>query len=97
LEIIRQCIFPFFNLKSYLMMSFMVLLGILIQINGRFPTEWIRLFFLYKLAPLLLSTIRSFNAWSKYPEFLKEKIHLEIKLLESDVRRPVFLLFLLSD
>ena len=71
LEILRPCIFSFFDWKSYLLMAIMITSGVLIRKSGWIDLQWISLFFITMSAPLLLSAVRFFRAWRKYREIVK--------------------------
>lgn len=71
LEILRPCIFSFFDWKSYLMMTIMIISGILVRKTGWVDPQWISLFFITMSTPLLLSAVRFFKAWRKYGVIVK--------------------------
>ena len=68
LDILRPCIFSFFNWKSYCLMICMIASGILVRRSGWFGLQWVALFYLTMATPLLLSSVRFFRAWMKYRE-----------------------------
>ncbi|MBL7138754.1 MAG: hypothetical protein ISS17_08275 [Bacteroidales bacterium] len=70
LEILRPCIFSFFDWKSYLLMTVMIASGILVRKSGWFSLEWVALFYITMATPLLLSAVRFFRAWRKYSELV---------------------------
>jgi len=71
LEILRPCIFSFFDWKSYLLMAIMITSGILVRRTGWIDMQWISLFFITMSTPLLLSAVRFLRAWAKYGEIVK--------------------------
>lgn len=71
LEILRPCIFSFFDWKSYLLMAIMITSGILVRKSGLIGQEWTYLFFITMSTPLLLSAVRFMRAWGKYSEIVK--------------------------
>jgi len=71
LEILRPCVFSFFDWKSYLLMAVMISAGILVRKSGWIDQQWISLFFITMATPLLLSAVRFFRAWGKYCEIVK--------------------------
>ncbi|MFH1160177.1 MAG: hypothetical protein V1733_04430 [bacterium] len=70
LEILRPCIFSFFDWKSYLLMGSMIASGILVRRSGLFDLQWVSLFYITMATPLLLSAVRFFRAWMKYQELV---------------------------
>ena len=70
LEILRPCIFSFFDWKSYLLMVIMITFGVLVRKTGLIDQQWISLFFITMSTPLLLSAVRFFRAWKKYNELV---------------------------
>ncbi|MBE0647330.1 MAG: hypothetical protein IH596_06080 [Bacteroidales bacterium] len=72
LEILRPCVFSFFDWKSYLLMAIMITSGVLVRKTGLIDQKWISLFFITMATPLLLSAVRFLRAWGKYCELVKE-------------------------
>jgi hypothetical protein len=70
LEILRPCVFSFFDWKSYLVMIIMISAGILIRKTGWIDIQWISLFFISMATPLLLSAARFFRAWWRFHELI---------------------------
>jgi uncharacterized membrane protein len=64
----RQCIFSFFNLRSYLLMTIMISSGIILRKTGFLYTGTLSLVYITMGIPLLLSSIRFFYHWITYPE-----------------------------
>ncbi len=71
LDILRPCIFSFFNWKSFVLMAVMIASGILVRKSGWVDQEWVSLFFIAMAIPLILSAARFFRAWSRYKELVK--------------------------
>jgi hypothetical protein len=71
LEILKPCIFSFFDWKSYLIMAVMITAGVLVRKTGWISPEWISLFFILMAIPLLLSAIRFLRAYVNYEQILK--------------------------
>jgi hypothetical protein len=66
IDIVKPCIFSFFNFKSYLLVALMISMGIVLR-----KTEWINhdllfTFYMGMAIPLLLSAARFYYAWFKY-------------------------------
>ncbi len=72
LEILRPCVFSFFDWKSYLLMAIMITSGVLVRKSGWIDQQWISLFFITMAIPLLLSAVRFFRAWGKYSEIISD-------------------------
>lgn len=70
LEILRPCIFSFFDWRSYLIMAIMISSGIMVRMSGGIDLQWISLFFITMSTPLLLSAVRFLRAWAKYREIV---------------------------
>jgi hypothetical protein len=66
LEILRPCVFSFFNLRSYLMMALMITMGVTVRKLHLVSGEAISYFFITMAVPLLISSARFFGAWSQY-------------------------------
>jgi hypothetical protein len=70
MEILRPCIFSFFDWKSYLIMVVMIASGILIRKSDWIEEQWIALFFIAMANPFLLSAVRFLRAWGKYEKIV---------------------------
>jgi hypothetical protein len=68
LEILRPCVFSFFNLRSYLMMTLMITMGITVRKLHLISPQGISYFFITMAIPLLMSAVRFGVAWTKYSE-----------------------------
>jgi hypothetical protein len=66
LEILRPCVFSFFDFKSYLMMALMITMGVTVRKLHLVSAESISYFFITMAIPLLVSAIRFLAAWRKY-------------------------------
>lgn len=58
LPIDHPCLFSFFNLKSYLMMTLMISSGIALRITGVISPEYLSLIYVTMGIPLLMSSFR---------------------------------------
>ena len=68
LEAHRPCFFSFFNLRSYLMMSMMISLGVALRLSGIVPMCYLALFYITMGTPLLISAFRFFyHSWLYNP------------------------------
>lgn len=57
------CMFSFFNLKSYLMMFFMISTGIVLRKTGIVSPEYLSLIYVTMGVPLLLSSLRFYYSF----------------------------------
>ena len=72
----RPCLFSFFNFKSYLMMTLMISMGILLRKTGIVPLSYLSFFYILMGIPLLMSSFRFYYygfRYSKATENLTEK------------------------
>jgi len=58
IKIEKPCIFSFFDLRSYILMSIMITMGIGLRLSGLIPLEYLSLFFVTMSIPLLISASR---------------------------------------
>jgi hypothetical protein len=72
LDILRPCVFSFFNFRSYLLMSIMITMGVSVRKLHLVNAEVISYFYITMAAPLLLSAVRFLWAWKKYDVIIKE-------------------------
>jgi hypothetical protein len=66
LEILRPCVFSFFNLKGYMMMAMMIGMGVTLRLTHLVDPEILGYFYMAMSIPLLLSAVRFFLAWRKF-------------------------------
>ena len=66
LEILKPCVFSFFDLKSYFIMLVMITLGVAVRKLHLISGEVISYFFITMAIPLLSSSVRFFAAWRNY-------------------------------
>jgi hypothetical protein len=59
----KPCLFSFFNLRSYLMMFFMITLGITLRKSGIVSAEYLSLLYLTMGVPLLMSSFRFYYSF----------------------------------
>lgn len=64
LPIDHPCLFSFFNLKSYLMMAFMISGGIMLRKSGIISPEYLALIYMTMGIPLLVSSGRFYYTFS---------------------------------
>lgn len=65
-EILRPCVFSFFDFKSYFLMAVMIAMGVTVRRLEVIGAETIAYFFNSMAIPLLLSALRFLLAWRKY-------------------------------
>jgi hypothetical protein len=70
LEILRPCVFSFFNLRSYLLMVLMIAIGISVRKFHLISAEFLSYFYITMAIPLLLSAVRFYWAWNRYQELI---------------------------
>lgn len=58
LQIERPCLFSFFNLRSYILMTLMISVGITLRKTGIIPLEYLSAFYVTMGIPLFLSSLR---------------------------------------
>lgn len=64
------CLFSFFNFKSYLVMFFMISMGITLRTTGWIPFPYLAFLYLMMSVPLLLSSIRFYYTAFHYKHFV---------------------------
>jgi len=70
LEILRPCVFSFFDFRSYLMMAIMITMGVTVRKLHLISNDIISYFFITMAIPLLLSSARFFMAWRQYDSII---------------------------
>jgi hypothetical protein len=73
LDILRPCVFSFFDFRSYLMMGLMITMGVTVRKMHLVSAELISYFFITMAIPLVVSAIRFFLAWTKYETITKDE------------------------
>jgi len=58
IQIEKPCIFSFFNVRSYILMTIMITAGITLRLSGIVPVDYLALFYIAMGIPLLLSALR---------------------------------------
>jgi len=66
LEILRPCVFSFFDFRSYLLMGLMIAMGVAVRKLQLLNSVAISYFFITMAIPLVISALRFFLAWKKY-------------------------------
>jgi hypothetical protein len=74
LEILRPCVFSFFDFRSYLMMALMITMGITVRKLHLVSNAAISYFFITMAIPLVISAVRFFVAWTKYDVITKDEL-----------------------
>lgn len=62
----RPCIFSFFNLKSYLMMTFMISFGVFLRKSGMVPPFYLSVLYVTMGIPLFASSLRFYYSGIYY-------------------------------
>jgi hypothetical protein len=66
IEIIKPCLFSFFNIKSYVLMILMISSGIGLRKLEIINHEVLSIFYITMGTPLLISSLRFYYYWLKY-------------------------------
>ncbi|MCK9638562.1 MAG: hypothetical protein M0R39_01535 [Prolixibacteraceae bacterium] len=64
------CAFSFFNFRSYMVMTFMITMGITLRTTGWIPFPYLAFLYLMMSVPLLLSSLRFYYTGIYYGKFL---------------------------
>lgn len=64
----HPCVFSFFNIRSYGIMTIMISLGIILRTSGIIPLDYLSLFYITMGIPLLLSSIRFYISGFLFPK-----------------------------
>ncbi|HUX38140.1 MAG TPA: hypothetical protein VMV44_09600 [Rectinemataceae bacterium] len=72
LEIVRPSLFAFFDAKGYIMMVLMISLGIFLRRSHLVAPEILYNFYVFMGTPLLVSALRFYWAFIRYPQLLAE-------------------------
>ena len=64
------CAFSFFNFRSYLVMIFMISMGITLRTTGWIPLPYLAYLYMMMSVPLLLSSLRFYYTGYYYGKFL---------------------------
>lgn len=70
MEILRPSLFAFFDAKGYIMMALMISLGIFLRHTSFVPPEFLYNFYVLMGTPLLVSALRFYWAFARYPKLL---------------------------
>jgi len=76
IEIENPCIFSFFNFKSYLIMAFMITVGIMLRKSSHVNKDFLYTFYVGMGIPLLISAGRFYLAWFKDRSLLRQKTNI---------------------
>jgi len=58
IQLERPCVFSFFNVRSYILMTIMITAGITLRLSGIVPVDYLALFYIAMGTPLLISAFR---------------------------------------
>ncbi|TCN72279.1 hypothetical protein [Acetobacteroides hydrogenigenes] len=72
IDVVRPCIFSFFDFKSYLMMGGMVSMGIALRHLNFINKTYLFNFYVAMGVPLLLSAVRFLWAWVRYHRVVED-------------------------
>jgi hypothetical protein len=68
----RPCAFSFFNVKSYLMMGFMISFGVFLRTSGIVSPFYLSVLYVTMGIPLFASAFRFYYSGFKYHSFVKK-------------------------
>jgi hypothetical protein len=58
----KPCLFSFFNIRSYILMTVMITAGVTLRKSGIMPQEYLSMLYVTMGIPLLASSVRFYNA-----------------------------------
>ncbi len=67
MQLEKSCLFSFFNIKSYILMSLMITAGILLRKSGILPPVYLSEIYFTMGIPLFISSFRFYYAFAVYP------------------------------
>ena len=70
LDLVRPSLFAFFDAKGYIMMALMISLGIFLRRSNLIEPEILYNFYVLMGTPLLVSALRFYYAFWRYPQLL---------------------------
>ncbi len=70
LDLVRPSLFAFFDAKGYVMMALMISLGIFLRHTSFVAPEILYNFYVFMGTPLLVSALRFYYAFIRYPKLL---------------------------
>jgi hypothetical protein len=62
----KPCLFSFFNIKSYILMTLMITAGISLRKSGLIPPVYLSVIYVTMGIPLFVSSIRFYHAFAVY-------------------------------
>ena len=73
LDVVKPCIFSFFNFRSYILMGLMITMGIMLRHLSFINKDFLYTFYVAMGIPLLLSAARFYLAWGNYQYVVSHK------------------------
>jgi len=67
IQLQKPCLFSFFNIKSYILMSLMITAGISLRKSGILPPVYLSVIYVTMGIPLFISSFRFYYAFAVYP------------------------------
>lgn len=67
IQLEKPCLFSFFNIKSYILMSLMITAGISLRKSGILPPVYLSVIYVTMGIPLFISSFRFYYAFAVYP------------------------------
>jgi hypothetical protein len=66
----KPCLFSFFNVRSYILMTIMITAGISLRKSGILPPVYLSVIYVTMGIPLFISSFRFYHAFAVYPSNL---------------------------
>lgn len=70
IDLVRPCLFSFFDFRGYLMMALMISGGIGLRLSGLVDMKLLANFYVLMGTPLLVSALRFYYAFWRYPRLI---------------------------
>ena len=67
MQLEKPCLFSFFNMRSYILMSLMITAGISLRKSGILPPVYLSVIYVAMGIPLFISSFRFYYAFAVYP------------------------------
>jgi hypothetical protein len=67
MQLEKPCLFSFFNIRSYILMTLMIIAGISLRKSGIMPPVYLSVIYVTMGIPLFISSLRFYYAFAVYP------------------------------
>lgn len=85
LKIDRPCVFSFFNIRSYVMMTLMISMGIFLRTSGIVPSFDLSVLYVTMGIPLFISAFRFYYSGFSYHSIIKKNHKLALKFSDDNL------------